>query len=320
MISKEIIYDVEMLINVASNIYKNYENLSRLEINNLKNSNEYNVELKNLEDNKLIETNILKRLKLSGKINEIIDYVEEKYNLTVGIHLTAKDEEKYNLTVGIHSTAKDEENDMIKTRVSNDIHAVKIAINNEKASKEDFPSSLYILEMYTDIMKVALSIFEQNKYLIESNEKIKNKYKMALVMPTIEKELMSNNFEVNLSPYISSGLYILDESEISYTDMIKQSETISLFVIIGEEIEKIQDNIYHDKTFLSKIIFDSCILRAAFALAPIECVKSLKNNSDILMQVLKKNSNQKIAYNLFKVIFNARESDEKIPQYLSFRR
>ena len=54
MISKEIIYDVEMLMNVASNIYKNYENLSRLEINNLKNSNEYNVELKNLEDNKLI--------------------------------------------------------------------------------------------------------------------------------------------------------------------------------------------------------------------------------------------------------------------------
>lgn len=304
MISKEIIYDVEMLMNVASSIYKNYENLSRLEINNLKNSNEYNVELKNLEDNELIETNILKRLKLSGKINEIIDYVEEKYNLTVGIHLTAKDEE----------------NDMIKARVSNDIQAVKIAINNEKASKEDFPSSLYISEMYTDIMKVALSIFEQNKNIIESNEKIKNKYKMALVMPTLEKELMSNNFEVNLSPYISSGLYILNESEISYTDMIKQSETISLFVIIGEEIEKVQDNIYDDKIFLSKVIFNSCILRAAFALAPIECVKSLKDNSDILMQTLKKNSNQKIAYNLFKVIFNARELDEKIPQYLSFRR
>lgn len=301
MLSNETMNDIEMFENIINNIYESYRKLSELECKKLKESKEYAEELENLKRYLEFENNILERFKASREFEGIISYIEHKYNTLVGVNINFSGEKI----------------DIIKARICNDLNSVRLSQN---ANSKDFSSALYIAEIYNDMLKLALAILENNKHINDEVEKIKIKYRTSLCLRKIEKEFVSTNFEVNCSPYIGSDLLCMDETEKSFGEIIKITEVGNFFPILAANLIGDDNRLLQDSSKLQEIIFNSCIIRAAFVLIPEEFAETLKQKLIPYMIRIDGKPGRKITYDLQYEATHSRYMDREIPKYLSFGR
>ena len=111
MLKSGALNDIEMFENIINSINVSYRKLTELEFKSLKESKEYKEELENLKSCITIEENILERFKVSGDLEEIISYIENKFETKAGIN--------------INFSCK--ECDIKKARISNDLHQIRIS-------------------------------------------------------------------------------------------------------------------------------------------------------------------------------------------------
>lgn len=301
MLKSGTLNDIEMFENIISSINESYRKLIELECKDLKESKDYKEELENLKSCISLEENILERFKVSGELEEIISYIEKKHETKVGININFSSKES----------------DIMKARMSNDLHQIRMS---QILNGEGFPSALYVTELYNDIIKLALAIFDKNNHISDKKEKIKTKYRIALSMRNIEKDLIRDNFEINPSPYMGNGLLLIDDSEKFLSEMIKTTEIGNFFPVLADKLVELDNNVFYDSNKFHEAIFNSCLIRASFVLVSKDYVNSVKQKSGFLMETLKKTVGQKIAYDLLYEAINSSDNDRDIPQFLSFGR
>ena len=258
-------------------------------------------ELENLKSCITIEENILERFKVSGELEKIISYIENKFETKAGIN--------------INFSCK--ECDIKKARMSNDLHQIRIS---QILNGEDFPSALYVTSIYNDIIKLALAIFDINNHISDKKEKTKIKYQMALSMRSVEKELIRDNFEINPHPYMENGLLLIDDSEKFLSEMIKTTEVSNFFPVLADKLVELDNNVFYTPDKYHEAIFNSCLMRASFVIVSKNYGNLVKQKFEFLLEMLKKNVGQKIAYDLLYEAINSYDNDKDIPQFLSFGR
>lgn len=301
MLKSGTLNDIEMFGNIINSINVSYRKLTELEFKSLKESKEYKEELENLKNSITIEENILERFKVSGDLEEIICYIENKFETKAGIN--------------INFSCK--EGDIKKARMSNDLHQIRIS---QILNGEDFPSALYVTSIYNDIIKLALAIFDINNHISDKKEKTKIKYQMALSMRSIEKELIRDNFEINPHPYMENGLLLIDDSEKFLSEMIKTTEVSNFFPVLADKLVNLDNNVFYTPDKYHEAIFNSCLMRASFVIVSKDYGNLVKQKFEFLLEMLKKNVGQKIAYDLLYEAINSYDNDKDIPQFLSFGR
>ena len=300
--NEECLNNISMYESITDIIGNIYQNLSDLEIQGLKESENYQAEVDLLEKYLDMEKAMLTRFKESEYFEKIIKYFEEKYNITVGIVISA---------TGSYNEAKN-------ARIANKLNEAMLTTKNDDLTNGDFIGDIYVTEVYNDFIRLALSIFENNNHQIENSEKIKIKYRVALSLPTLEREYLSSNFTTNLNPYMANGLLLYSEDEKELSKYIIENEAKALFVALGQKIVDFSPNM--DEARKSSIVFSSCIIRAAFALAPIQSLEQIKQYSGTILETLSMIPEGKFSLELFKEVLNSRKKDKNIPQYLSFGR
>lgn len=301
MLKKETLEDITMYENIIKSIYDVYKVLSILESDNLKESKEYKEALGSLKNYIRLEKNVLDRFKVSLELEKIISYMEEKYQMSIGININVSEK----LT------------DVLKARIANGLHGVRLSILS--LDREEFSSMLFVREFYNDVIRLALSIFVKTNYLT-NKEIIKMKYNVSLGMLSLESELLSRNFEIDENPYMGSGLLIRNEIERLCAEAIKDSEANSLFTALGEQIASLDNNVYYDKDKLSTNVFYSAIIRASLVLASDAYKTIIHEKGGFMLYILQKDVASKIAYDLLNETINSSENDKKMPQYLSLIR
>ena len=301
MLEKEILENIAMYENILKSIYEIYEVLFKLEENNLKDSNEYKEALVSLKKYTEFEKNVLDRFKVPGKLEEIIKYMEEKYQLNVGI----------NINLSSNYT------DVIKARIANSFHEIRISFL--KLKKEEFSSMLFIREFYNDVIRFALSIFIGSNRLKEK-DKLKMKYKVSSSMISLESEFISRNFEIDEKPFIGSGLLIRSDIESLCAEAIKDNEVNNLFTSLAEKLASLNNNVYYDSDKLSANVFYSAIIRASLTLASDAYKNMIHEKMGFLLFMLQKDQSSKVAYDLLYESIKSIENDKKLPQYLNLIR
>ena len=301
MLEKEILENIIMYENILKSIYEIYEVLFELEENNLKESIEYKKNLISLKKYIEFERNVLDRFKASGKLDDIIKYMEEKYQINVGINI--------NLSCNY--------SDVIKSRIANVFHDVMLS--SLKLEMDEFSSMLFIREYYNDVIRFALSIF-MGSSMVKKKDKIKMKYNISSSMITLEREFIGKNFEIDKNPFIGNGLLIRSDLEYLFAEAIKDSEANSLFNSLGEKIASLDNNVLCDSDKLSINVFYSAIIRASLVLASDEYKNTVCEKLGFLLYLLQSDPSSKIVYDLLYEAINSSENDKKIPQYFSLVR
>jgi hypothetical protein len=82
----------------------------------------------------------------------------------------------------------------------------------------------------------------------------------------------------------------------------------------------LDNNVFYAPDKYHEAIFNSCLMRASFVLVSKDYGNLVKQKFEFLMEMLKKNVGQKIAYDLLYEAINSYDNDKDIPQFLSFGR
>lgn len=301
MLSDYSLEDIKMLENIIKSICVSYRKLYDYENKGLKNTDEYKKEIDNLKNSIGLEDQVLERIDSSEEFEKIINYLENKYGLKVGINIT---------TIG-------DEKESINARIANSLFELQVKRATKTISKDNFSGMVYVSALYQDIVNLALAIFYENKMLNES-EKIKIKYKLSMGVRNIERGLINNNFEIISHPFISSNLLLINDVEVSCAEFIKDSECGKILMVGINDLVKEPDEFNINK--LGTLIFNSSLLRAAFVLVSDKIFEKTKVELNVLLDNLKEVPDYKIAYNILNQIINSRENDKNIPQYITFGR
>lgn len=302
MLKNSSLEDIKALENITNSIVISYQKIYALELENLKDSEEFKKALEDLKSSIFIEKSILSRIASSSEFESIVKYVEKRYDGNIGIVFNISRKNK----------------DKVKTRILNNLNSAKI--NRDcKLSKDEFPSSLYVANFYNDIIKLALTLFKFNKHGINVADISEMKYIISVTNPKLEEELVESNFSISASPFLASDLLIINESEKNVANLIKGIESTSLYNAYITDILRTDVNILNDPDSFKKIIFNSCILRSTFVLSN-SLYDSALSKCDYVIENLKKYPSAKIALELYLEIVSSYENDKKVPQYLSFMR
>lgn len=303
MLKEETIHDIEMFEKIIESIDECYRKLLVLDCRYLKESKEYLEELESLKKWVSLENSVLERFKVSGEFEEIISYFSKKYEISIGISICFSDEPE----------------DIIKSRITNRLFNAWLSLNWKES---DGFKAMYIAELYNDIIKLVLSIFEHDKNINNYNQKAKFKYSFAEGMKSIEEELVSNNFEIGCKSYVGNGLLVRGEREKAFAKYVKLSETTKMVNFSLGKLLYSDDDMTCDAHDFYATAFTNCIIRACLILVPEEYADLTKEKIELVIQALEKDNNprNKIIHNLLCETISSSEKDKEIPMYLSLVR
>ncbi len=301
MLNKSTMYDIEMYEHIVISICQSYKKLYDLEIQGLKETLDYKKELSDLQSSLALENNLLEKFKSSSEFEQIIYFMEEKYNINVGIDL--------NFSFELEN--------IIKTRISNGLNGARISLL--KDYRGSFPGALFVSGVYQDIFRLALSIYSDSQ-IAKKSDKVKAKYLTSISMKDIEKEFISSNFEIEKEPYMTFGLLRVGDDAKKVSEAIIDCEAGNLITYFLEIIANLDNNVYYDESLFYESTFGSAIFRSSLALASPELTVALKDRCAFLLSLLKQEVSAKIAYDLLYESLNNRENDLNIPKFISLGR
>ena len=283
---------ISKLLKVDMDIYKIYDKLSDMEINNLSNTKEYDELLNKLRDLIEIEDSIYKvEVFNKERIKMLLDYLsnEEEYNeLNVTSLLIRRISGELN---NQYSSLNIDKNSKLVSSISNDLQNITIFFANEFINDEGY-----------------------SKY---KNEIIKSmKYFNVFFDKRIEKTFLRDKFNIPDNIYISSSLFaeylkvsdtVLDDVKICFLNNIILFQT--------NFIATCPDSAFNDFDTYLNLIFSRCSLKAALILLPNYITDKFYDS--ILSLESDKNSK---AFLFLKEIFEELDEDKKKIISVSFKR
>lgn len=287
MLNKGLLEDIALLEKIDGSILKCYEKLY-----DAKGQILIYDEIKRL---KAIEDNIIDRILMNPRIDEVLTYLSNKYHKNVAVNIGLCLEHK----------------DLVETRIINSIFIKWTEINGDSWQK------LFLPMFYVDLLKLSLSIYDQN---YQGNGKYKITYNVGYLLKKIEDELISMKYEVWRHPYLSYKLLATDRQTMNMEEDavdVECTRVISLFV---EVLAKTSINAWQNEKSREEKVFISCLLRASFALMDEDYAKHIQSSMQKLINELCCDENFWLGGKLLNNVVNNTEIDREIPQILSFCR
>jgi len=319
--TKEELTIIESFIKSSHNIKNIYEKLEQLDINNLKNSQEYIYLINKLKQEINVENNKYKNANLTTeqktKIIELLasnPNSSRKDNIDTIINQQDNDlitRRVFNILINQTVTNIDYTKNNIPTELLEFINAYNIPINDNKINKEINNYTQIQLAISNDINLVFLSILQDNlnlwKYSQYKNNLLKSFYSTIFINKNIEEQLINNNFNIDNNVYISSKLI---------NDLLKSNSTIYNIIssiLVEPQLDshisnllKIKDTEYNYPSINIYSILTECYIRSLLTFLTNERVQYLKKKFHYLTvnpTYSKDNRNsQEIIINCFKNI------------------
>ena len=319
--TKEELTIIESFIKSSHNIKNIYEKLEQLDINNLKNSQEYIYLINKLKQEINVENNKYKNANLTTeqktKIIELLasnPNSSRKDNIDTIINQQDNDlitRRVFNILINQTITNINYTKNNIPTELLEFINAYNIPINDNKINKEINNYTQIQLAISNDINLVFLSILQDNlnlwKYSQYKNNLLKSFYSTIFINKNIEEQLINNNFNIDNNVYISSKLI---------NDLLKSNSTIYNIIssiLVEPQLDshisnllKIKDTEYNYPSINIYSILTECYIRSLLTFLTNERVQYLKKKFHYLTvnpTYSKDNRNsQEIIINCFKNI------------------
>jgi len=319
--TKEELTIIESFIKSSHNIKNIYEKLEQLDINNLKNSQEYIYLINKLKQEINVENNKYKNANLTTeqktKIIELLasnPNSSRKDNIDTIINQQDNDlitRRVFNILINQTITNINYTKNNIPTELLEFIKEYNIPINDNKINKEINNYTQIQLAISNDINLVFLSILQDNlnlwKYSQYKNNLLKSFYSTIFINKNIEEQLINNNFNIDNNVYISSKLI---------NDLLKSNSTIYNIIssiLVEPQLDshisnllKIKDTEYNYPSINIYSILTECYIRSLLTFLTNERVQYLKKKFHYLTvnpTYSKDNRNsQEIIINCFKNI------------------
>lgn len=297
MLNNSILEDIVLLENISKSIYDCYLKLHQIESKG-KDSEEYKKIVENIKSIIIIEDSILMRIVQTNDCDAVLNFISEKYKKNAGINITVC--QNYE--------------DIIKTRISNNIYSAFL-----KESKSSFNNQV-VANFYNDLIKLSLSIYERSNLFKDGNISRKIKYNAAFIFKNVENEFINQNFEVWEHPYITYKLFATDFGEMSKVSFLIDNECLRLLSVFANELSKTDINDKYNTELMCDKEFASCMFRAAFVIFNPMYSAKFKKSIEEFMYIIKDEKSLRPAYLLLNSSINNLTNDQEVPQYISFSR
>ena len=289
--TKEELTIIESFLKSSQNIKNIYDKLEQLDINNLKNNEEYITLINKLKKEIIKENNKYKNNNLTTeKKAKIIELLANNHNLSkkenINIIINQQDNDLITRRVFNILTNQTIPNiDYTKKHIPTDLlellNTYGLPIKNNKTFKEINNYTKIQLAISNDINIIFLSILQENlnlwKYSQYKNNLLKSFYSTLFINKDIEEQLINNNFNMNNNIYISSKLTndLLKSNSIIYNTItsILVEPQLNLHIT---NLLKIKDNEYNYPSINIYSIITECYIRSLLTFLTNDRIQYLK--------------------------------------------
>ena len=193
MLDKNILDIIKKMEYQVKLIKEAYDLLYNLDVENKKDTIEYEYFIKVVKTCLNLENKYISNLLTKKGANEVYTYLSKKYNMPIYFQVNPLDSEDRLLYV--------------RTMNKMYIFLYKM-MPKEKYAGFEFSSALYQLAINLDLLRLII------RFLDGSKEGLKIKYNLSFTIGEIEKELLVNNFVVDDNPYLTRNIFV-------YNDVLK---------------------------------------------------------------------------------------------------
>lgn len=323
VLSNEEKQDVVDLLSLDAKIYYLMQKLAKLEAKFKKNSKKYSFILEKVQVLLVMEETLYKKIGTDpAKISEIISFLGDPSELTnFGTILNAVFLENNCYKISAYRIV----NNLVKIDLINNADIINKNIKSLFKNPNTFlpvsiPTNLLMhIDLSTKYDIVNSILYFNNQDALQTNSQkeythlTKFKYRLAFFFSDIEKELISNNFEVGDDLYLTAETYKFDEriGETAFNE--KRQDFIRLLINSSSNaLHKIKQN-----------NLDTIILKNIFKVGVMLLPKTLTNklHDEFLKRIRmdsKENPSIKIDLELFRIIMH-NENYKKIPKIVTIR-
>jgi len=329
--------EIAALINVTTAISNDYKALYNLEINGKKDNEEYKKVLDNLHmdidfENKLY--NEYYHLNYD-KCNAWLEYLFENNmpeKIEKDMETMMKQDYSNRIIMRILNT--------LINKMTENYHDVKKIIpeemieilkqigipNPDRMLSQSAYSSIKIQNaLEIDTINAYLSILEEyikkEDYRNFRNQLINSKYNITFINKQIEKDMISNNFDISDTLYINSKM-IADLYQLDSTiyDVLKDHYIIQIASKQISEVIEIGDMDYSDQNKAITSILRQCLMRASFLLMSDDTISDINYTFHEFIEgekYIDRHKNDRISEQLIVNCFRSIKKDKNKPNILS---
>lgn len=194
MPNKNILNIIEKMEYEVETIKEAYDLLYTLEVEDKKDTAEYEYAIRVLKSSLDLENEYLSNLLTKENAEEVFTYLSKKYNMGVYFQINP-----------LESDDK-----LLHIRTMNKIYTYLYKMMpKENYAGFEFSSALYQLAINLDLLRLTIRFLEEKK------EGLKVKYNLSFIVGEIEEELLSTNFEIDDNPYLTRNI-------LAYNDVLKE--------------------------------------------------------------------------------------------------
>lgn len=194
MPSKNILDTIEKMEYEVKTIKEAYDLLYILDIENKKNTAEYEYTIRVLKSCLSLEDEYLSNLLTKENAEEVYTYFSKKYNMAIYFQ--------------INPLESDDKLPYVRTMNKIYTYLYKM-MPMENFAGFDFSSALYQLAINLDLLRLTM------RFLDESKESLKVKYNLSFTIGEVEEELLASNFIIDDNPYLTRNI-------LAYNEVLKE--------------------------------------------------------------------------------------------------
>lgn len=327
---------INKLIKLTSSIDTLYKKMYELEINDKKQTEEYQKTLdslsgyldleKRLYDNSNLDFSkciaivkfIINKKMPDEILNDVESIMQQDYNNRI---LRRMLNIFSNKILENYETIKE----MLPKEIINFMEQIEIP-DSDKVLSQTIYSSIELEKAFEKDMLNGFLVFlqefiEGNDYKNYKNDLICAKYNTAFITKSIENDLINNNFDISKNFYINSRLVAdLTKMDLELYNMLKNSYGLKESNKQISEILKIGDMDYSELKKVITSIFRQCLLRVNLLLMNDEFIENVNNDFYEYIKdgkYLDRHSDDRISKQLIINCFNSVETDKNKPFILS---
>lgn len=314
--------DLSKLINITIKIVNLYNKLYQLELNEKKQTKEYNLFVSKLKQCLTIENNIYNQIMRNLEENKkIIYYLTEKYNKEL-IHQNysnqlLKLDEMMIITRIISKLSRNFMNNFDKT-LSQEKAQLYHSIYNSIKTK-----NIIFVDIVKCFLPIVSEITEKQSDLNITKYLKKIKYATSCIYQEIEKEMIISNFEINKNPYISYKFFgQMNGWPLELINEVTKVYCIEFYTNILNSMLVYDDKDLLDKSIMAEMLINQSFLRAIYLLLDDETIMDLNSefhdliDDDDYQSIL---NNREIVIDLIIKSYKKVKFDKSIPKIISLK-
>lgn len=326
MLNKHIKDIVEKMEYQVEAIKEAYDLLYMLDVENKKDTKEYEYARMTLKSCLDLEEEYLSNLFCRENAEEVYKYFCQKYKMDICLEINPLADEK---------TLK-------HARTMNKIytHFLKM-VPDEVYEGFPFLNSYYQLAINLDLLRLTISLIDN-----ENKEALRLKYNLSFIIKEIEKEGLDKNFEIDKNPYLTRNMLMYNEVLKEKGSFLTNSFMINTLRVYLDSLFTFEKGFEIDPVSYTDFLFVTSSIRACFVMLDSASANLVINkiieflngegdfdlpeypnfNREFLISLLEELENSLETYEdaeyiieIIKILLDYYDIDKTIPRHLSLK-